>query len=101
MDYYDIICMRHKEKMTGVSVKQLQEFAQEILNVQMKTPSYTLNDMLEAIKYGFEYHRDSMNDEIDVPLGNKLQWMIHYDSDIKGEDRISVEKRYMKIVNKS
>lgn len=37
---------------------------------------FTLEQMREAIKYGFTYHRDSMNDDIDVPDGNKLQWII-------------------------
>ncbi len=37
---------------------------------------FTLAQMLEAIKYGFEYHRDSMNDGQDVPEGNKLQWLL-------------------------
>jgi len=38
--------------------------------------NFTLEQMMEAIKYGFEYHRDSMNDNIDVPDGNKVQWVL-------------------------
>lgn len=41
-----------------------------------RSGSWTTEQMLQAIKYGFEYHRDSMNDGVDVPEGNKLQWLI-------------------------
>ncbi len=37
---------------------------------------WTTEQVLQAIKYGFEYHRDSMNDNVDVPEGNKLQWLL-------------------------
>lgn len=37
---------------------------------------FTLEQMLEAIQYGFTYHRDSMNDDKEVPDGNKVQWII-------------------------
>lgn len=36
----------------------------------------SIEQLLEAITYGFTYHRDSQNDNIDVPEGNKLQWFI-------------------------
>lgn len=38
--------------------------------------SFTVEQMLEAISYGFTYHRDSMSDDNDVPQGNKLQWLL-------------------------
>jgi hypothetical protein len=41
-----------------------------------KEQSFTLEQMFEAITYGFEYHRDSMHNEQDVPEGNKLQWIL-------------------------
>lgn len=41
-----------------------------------KKLDYSLDDILDAIKYGFEYHRDAQNNGIDVPLGNKLQWLM-------------------------
>lgn len=41
-----------------------------------KKLEFTLDDVLDAIKYGFEYHRDAQNNGIDVPLGNKLQWLM-------------------------
>lgn len=31
--------------------------------------------MMKAVTYGFRYHINSMNDGIDVPDGNKLQWI--------------------------
>lgn len=37
---------------------------------------WTTTQLLEAIDYGFNYHRDSMNDDVAVPVGNKLQWLI-------------------------
>lgn len=48
---------------------------------------FSLEDILLAITYGFEYHRDSQNDNIDVPKGNKLQWL-HF---IKKNRTIRVE----------
>ncbi len=38
--------------------------------------TWSHKEILQAITYGFEYHRDSMNNDIDVPLGNKLQWLM-------------------------
>jgi hypothetical protein len=40
--------------------------------------NWKLDDIINAVKYGFEYHRDSMNDGENVPLGNTLQWLEHY-----------------------
>jgi len=57
-------------------IKQLNESFIGKNNVQEKL--YTEQDMLNAIKHGFEYHRDSQNDGIDVPKGNKLQWLQYY-----------------------
>lgn len=37
-------------------------------------------DMMAAIKYGFECHRDIQHNNIDVPKGNKLQWIQYYQS---------------------
>lgn len=37
---------------------------------------FTVSDMCAAMTYGFEYHRDSQNDDVDVPKGNKLQWLV-------------------------
>lgn len=34
--------------------------------------------MMKSITYGFKYHINSMNDGIDVPNGNKLQWIEWY-----------------------
>lgn len=50
----------------------------ELIGSDNQKINWKLDDILNAIKYGFEYHRDSMNDEIDVPLGNKLQWLEYY-----------------------
>lgn len=34
---------------------------------------YNLEDIIEAVQYGFDYRIDSMNDGKHVPLGNTLQ----------------------------
>jgi len=52
---------------------------------QSKDKRYTIKDALEFMKYGFEYHRDSMNDNIDVPNGNKLQHLVWYDKELDAE----------------
>ena len=36
----------------------------------------TLEDIIEAVQYGFDYRVDSMNDGKHVPLGNTLQWLM-------------------------
>ena len=38
--------------------------------------NYTLEDIIEAVQYGFDYRVDSMNDGKHVPLGNTLQWLM-------------------------
>ena len=50
---------------------------------------YTQEDMLAAIAYGFTYYRDSQNDGVDVPQGNKLQWLQYHNNKVKG---ISLEQ---------
>ena len=47
-----------------------------MVNESPKEVTFTIEQMLEAISYGFSYHRDSQNDNIDVPVGNKIQWML-------------------------
>jgi len=37
---------------------------------------YNLDDIIEAVQYGFDYRVDSMNDGKHVPLGNTLQWLM-------------------------
>ncbi len=42
-----------------------------------KTPiSYTLQDIMDAVQYGFNYRTESQNDGIKVPSGNVLQWLM-------------------------
>ncbi len=50
----------------------------DVMTVDTTKGIFNIKDILEAIKHGFEYHRDSQNDGIDVPKGNKLQWLQHY-----------------------
>ncbi len=46
-------------------------------NLPVVNQTLSITDkLLQAITYGFKYHRDSMNDNIDVPDGNKLQWIL-------------------------
>lgn len=37
---------------------------------------YNLEDIISAVEYGFKYHRDSQNNNEDVPIGNILQWIM-------------------------
>ncbi len=60
-------------------------------NVELDVIPFTLEDISNAITYGFTYHRDSMNDGMDVPMGNKLQWLEHY-SKMGDEEK----KKYIK-----
>mgnify|MGYP003436656918 CR=1 FL=1 len=38
--------------------------------------NYTLDDIIEAVQYGFDYREESINDGKHVPLGNTLQWLM-------------------------
>ena len=37
---------------------------------------YTLEDIIDAVQYGFDYRVNSQNDGKSVPLGNVLQWLM-------------------------
>ena len=37
---------------------------------------YTLQDIIDAVQYGFDYRVDAMNDGVKVPDGNVLQWLM-------------------------
>ena len=37
---------------------------------------YTLQDIVDAVQYGFDYRAESQNNGKNVPLGNILQWMM-------------------------
>jgi hypothetical protein len=37
---------------------------------------YTLQDIIDAVQYGFDYRGESQNDGKKVPLGNTLQWLM-------------------------
>ena len=37
---------------------------------------YTLQDIIDAVQYGFNYKTESQNDGVAVPLGNVLQWVM-------------------------
>jgi hypothetical protein len=54
---------------------------------------YTLQDIIDAVQYGFEYRAESQNDGIKVPTGNVLQWLMYQ----KGLNEVPKEFRdYMK-----
>lgn len=38
--------------------------------------TYTLEDIIDAVQYGFEYREESQNDGDKVPTGNILQWLM-------------------------
>ena len=44
---------------------------------QLSENKFSEADMMDAIEYGFKYFRDSQNNGIDVPKGNKLQWLLN------------------------
>lgn len=37
---------------------------------------FTLQDMIDAVQYGFDYRVKSQNDGKSVPVGNTLQWIM-------------------------
>ena len=60
---------------SGEYLKKAEKY---ILMDDLDNSVFNKEDILNAITYGFTYHRDSMNDNKDVPLGNKLQWLVYY-----------------------
>jgi hypothetical protein len=38
---------------------------------------FTLEDILDAVQYGFDYRVEAMNDGVSVPDGNVLQWLMN------------------------
>ncbi len=38
--------------------------------------TFSLDDILDAVQYGFDYRTESMNDGKHVPVGNTLQWVM-------------------------
>lgn len=49
---------------------------------------WTTEQILNAIKYGFEYFRDSTHDDTDVPKGNKLQYLLQFIDPLKHKETI-------------
>lgn len=50
----------------------------QLIVEDLKYRKYNEDNILDAITYGFWYRNASMNDGIDVPKGNKLQWLYWY-----------------------
>ncbi len=38
--------------------------------------TYTLQDIIDAVQYGFDYRIEAQNDGKSVPSGNVLQWLM-------------------------
>ena len=38
---------------------------------------YTTQDIINAVQYGFEYRENSQHDNVSVPVGNILQWIMY------------------------
>ena len=38
--------------------------------------TFTLQDIFDSVQYGFNYREESQNNEIKVPEGNILQWLM-------------------------
>lgn len=51
--------------------------SEHIKKAESKMPStFSLDDVYDAVKYGFDYSVNSQNDG-SVPKGNILQWLAH------------------------
>ena len=38
---------------------------------------FTLEDIIDAVQYGFDYRVEAMNNGVSVPDGNVLQWLMN------------------------
>lgn len=65
-------------KITHKGVFPTIEFCEDMLSKENKDikVEYSLDDIIEAVQYGFDYRVDSMNNGKHVPLGNTLQWLM-------------------------
>lgn len=43
----------------------------------MEKIEFTLEDILDAVQYGFDYRVEAMNNGVSVPDGNVLQWLMN------------------------
>lgn len=55
---------------------------------------YTLEDIIDAVQYGFDYRVNSQNDGKSVPLGNVLQWLM------SKKELLHIPKEFKDIRNK-
>lgn len=55
---------------------------------------YTLEDIVDAVQYGFDYRVNSQNDGKSVPLGNVLQWLM------SKKELLHIPKEFKDIRNK-
>ena len=60
-NYIDIIIMRHQQKITGASCKQLQELVEEVLSVELQKPKAAIQQNTDYIAFLEEQLGDSCN----------------------------------------
>ncbi len=65
----EIYLLCDKEKATRI----LQRIKKKGYSAEVE---YTLDDIMAAVQYGFDYRAESQNDGIKVPSGNVLQWLM-------------------------
>lgn len=70
--------------------------AEEEVELLKKGNKYSLEEIIDAVQYGFNYMKDSQNDGISVPVGNTLQWLMSKDGLIHVPEEF---KEYLKTNN--
>jgi len=84
--------------LTGDRQEEMIDLLKKPTDQKVNPPNYwTTGQMLEAIAYGFKYHRDSMHNDIDVPEGNKLQWLLGFIDPLKHKEAIESWKNDNKL----
>lgn len=67
--------MEGEEVEFELTKKFLAKETKLVAKLIWKTPQYTLEDIIEAVNYGFNYKDNSQHDR-EVPVGNTLQWLM-------------------------
>lgn len=81
-DKYQWRDSRYLETSDMFSNKQADDIYEiiEIFKTHIASKSeikFTLQDIIDAVQYGFDYRVESMNDGKSVPIGNTLQYLMY------------------------
>lgn len=84
---------RNNLTSSGIEYLKGLKSALKILK-ESNSMSFSLEDVVEAVQYGFDYSLNSQHDGKRVPIGNTLQWLM------SKKDLLEVPKEFEEIKEK-